>query len=916
MKAFCTLFLFLILSYSFAIAQDTLYIYKAGLVVVKQPVSDIDSVTFYKNYHIPELENVKDIEGNIYHAVTIGGQTWMTENLKVTKYRNGDNIGTTSSVYTDLTYAVSPKYQWAYGGIESNVPVYGRLYTWYAATDSRNIAPEGWHVATDAEWMVLQNYLIANGYNYDKTTTGNKIIKSISSKTGWTTSIYPGSAGYEPTKNNSTGLSFVPAGYRGVDGYYYLFGNGTDIWTSSENSSTLAYAKSFGYNVVDLSTFSLNKNYGSAVRCIKNVASLPVLTTTTPLAITDTTATCGGNITSDGYSVISVRGICWSKSPNPTLKDSVLSDSLSAGLFSFKIKGLSANTIYYARAYATNSMGTSYGNQVTFTTFQKGVIADIEGNVYHSVTIGGQTWMTENLKVTKYQNGDNIGTTSSIYTDLTYAVAPKYQWAYNGNESNVPVNGRLYTWHAVTDSRNIAPEGWHVASEAEWTVLQNYLIANGFNYDKTTTENKMAKSLCSTTGWNSSYTIGTPGFEPTQNNSTGFTMVPSGYRGFDGYYYNFGVAINIWTSSEKSSTLAYARVCGSSDVYVASYDSNKNYGNAVRCIKNVASSPFVTTSTPTAITYTTATCGGTITSDGYSAITARGICWSLSPEPTLNDSVMSDSISVSSFSFKLKGLTANTVYYARAYATNKIGTTYGNQVTFTTFQKGVIADIEGNVYHAVTIGGQTWMTDNLKVTKYRNGDIIGTTSSVYSDMTYAVTPKYQWAYNGIESNVPVYGRLYTWYAVTDSRNIAPEGWHVASDAEWAVLQNYLIANGYNYDKTTTENKIAKSLCSTTGWSSSTVVGTASYEPAQNNSSGFTMVASGYRGVDGYYYILGMGNDIWTSTENSTALACVRGCGYNVTALGSNNLNKNYGFAVRCIKDLITEPVQSNVLHQK
>ena len=84
-----------------------------------------------------------------------------------------------------------------------------------------------------------------------------------------------------------------------------------------------------------------------------------------------------------------------------------------------------------------------------------------------------------------------------------------------------------------------------------------------------------------------------------------------------------------------------------------------------------------------------------------------------------------------------------------------------------------IKDIDGNVYITVTIGTQVWMVENLKTTKYRNGDLIGTTTPATKDITNETTPKYQWAYNGNESNVDIYGRLYTWYAVTDSRNICP-----------------------------------------------------------------------------------------------------------------------------------------------
>src|SRR5688500_14669040 len=111
-------------------------------------------------------------------------------------------------------------------------------------------------------------------------------------------------------------------------------------------------------------------------------------------------------------------------------------------------------------------------------------VTDIEGNVYHTVTIGTQVWMAENLKTTKYRNGDLIGTTIPATLDISSESAPKYQWAYNGEESIVATYGRLYTWYAVTDSRNVCPTGWHVPSDAEWTTLTTYLGGESVAGDK------------------------------------------------------------------------------------------------------------------------------------------------------------------------------------------------------------------------------------------------------------------------------------------------------------------------------------------------------------------------------------------------------------------------------------------------
>ena len=100
---------------------------------------------------------------------------------------------------------------------------------------------------------------------------------------------------------------------------------------------------------------------------------------------------------------------------------------------------------------------------------------DVEGNAFHFVKIGKQIWMKENLKTTKFSNGDLIGTTNPPTFDISEESNPKYQWAYDGNEDNVAAYGRLYTWYAITDSRNICPAGWHLPTNAEWDTLSFYL---------------------------------------------------------------------------------------------------------------------------------------------------------------------------------------------------------------------------------------------------------------------------------------------------------------------------------------------------------------------------------------------------------------------------------------------------------
>jgi uncharacterized protein (TIGR02145 family) len=126
----------------------------------------------------------------------------------------------------------------------------------------------------------------------------------------------------------------------------------------------------------------------------------------------------------------------------------------------------------------------------------------------------------------------------------------------------------------------------------------------------------------------------------------------------------------------------------------------------------------------------------------------------------------------------------------------------------------LVTDIDGNNYSTVIIGSQVWMVENLKSIKYCNGDTISSTIPAAFNISNESTPKYQWAYDGIDSNANTYGRLYTWYTVTDIRNICPTGWHVPSIDEWTVLSDYLTNNGYGYEGSGYD--IAKSLASSSG----------------------------------------------------------------------------------------------------
>ncbi len=213
---------------------------------------------------------------------------------------------------------------------------------------------------------------------------------------------------------------------------------------------------------------------------------------------------------------------------------------------------------------------------------------------------------------------------------------------------------------------------------------------------------------------------------------------------------------------------------------------------------------------------------------------------------------------------------------------------------------GTVKDADGNVYNTVKIGTQVWMVDNLKTTKYNDGKAIPnvTDNSEWGNLTKGAYCNF----DNLESNAKIAGRLYNWYAVNTGK-LAPEGWHVPTEEDWTILEEYLIANGYNYDGTKDENKIAKSMVSKTGWETSSTPGTPGAVPRRNNGTGFTAIPGGYRdGGDGYFYNIGKYGDWWSSTEYNEGYAYYRYLSYYHKGLYRDINDKGNGFSVRLVRD--------------
>ena len=684
------------------------------------------------------------------------------------------------------------------------------------------------------------------------------------------------------------------------------------------NANTTYYVRAYATN-------SVGTAYGSEVSFTSGVG-LPTVSTLSPSSDTDTSATCGGNVTNDGGSTVTERGIYWGTSPNPEVNGSrTPANGSGTGSFTVNLTGLTSGTTYYVKAYATNSAGTAYGEEVSFTiSFTCGIstLTDIDGNTYNTVQIGGQCWMKENLRTKKYADGTAILQGSESSTTTAY-------WYYpNDSSSNFSTYGLLYNWKAVmrnssSSSANpsgvqgICPTGWHVPSDAEWTQLTDY-VSSQSQYVCGSDNTYIAKALASTTGWNSSTTTCAVGNTPSGNNATGFDALPAG--DYANRCINFGEDAYFW-STTVSGGYPYFRDLFYNFAYVWRHSGycDPSRGLSVRCLRDGGGStasqvPTVTTSTTTAssITSTSATCGGNVTNDGGATVTERGVYWGTSPNPEVNGSRTSANGSgTGSFTVSLTGLTPNTTYYVKAYATNSVGTAYGEEVSFTTnstssFTCGTstLTDIDGNTYNTVQIGQQCWMKENLRTKKYADGTAISQGSSTSTTTGYWYYP------NNNSSNMSTYGLLYNWKAVmrtstSSSANpsgvqgICPTGWHVPSDAEWTQLTDY-VSSQSQYVCGSNNTYIAKALAGTTGWSSSTTTCAVGNTPSNNNATGFNALPAG--DYNGSYNDFGYGASFWSATENSSSNAYYRNLNYSYADVYRNDYSKYGGFSVRCLRD--------------
>ena len=412
------------------------------------------------------------------------------------------------------------------------------------------------------------------------------------------------------------------------------------------------------YHVRTYATNAKGTAYGDDLT-FTTTEGLPVVTTSGITEITATSAKGGGEVTDQGASDVTERGICWGTNHNPTTSGTHASNGTGAGSYTVSMVDLTPSATYYVRAYATNSQGTAYGAEVSFTALEGlPVVLTLDMTDITSTTAKGHGKVTDQGGSAVTERGICWGTSHNPTTSGSHANSGTGAGEYTVNISNLTPGTKYYVRaYAIND------QGTTYGEQKDFTTAATLPTVVTGDISGTTAHGEVTdaggaivteRGIC----WGTSHNPTTAGTHGSSGTGTG----------------TFSVEL----TDLAPGTTYYVRAYATNSAGTA-YGSEKT-------LTTQATLPTVTTGEVSNITQTTAQGSGNVTNSGGANVTERGVCWGTSHNPTISGSHANNGTGTGGFTVNMTGLTANTHYYVRAYAKNSAGVSYGNEVDFTTSQ--------------------------------------------------------------------------------------------------------------------------------------------------------------------------------------------------------------------------------------